>query len=163
MEDNKIIGIRIKQRREQLNLTQEELGTHLSLNKSTINRYESGEVQKIKIPILHALAEFLDVDPNWLALKTNDMGSFPKSIDEKSTPDSEDAFSQKDIEFLKKVNLLNPDFMRIALAVSPLDSKSLAEVADIVEAIAKLKAKTVILKWTTRLIIGQAITTLWCL
>lgn len=78
MEENKLIGIRIKQRREQLNLTQEDLGARLSLNKSTINRYESGEVQKIKIPILHALARLLDVDPNWLALKTDDMGSFPE-------------------------------------------------------------------------------------
>ena len=92
MEDNKLIGSRIKQRREQLNLTQEDLGTHLSLNKSTINRYESGEVKKIKLPILHAVAKFLDVDPNWLALKTNDMGSFSKSL-EKSAPVSEDALS----------------------------------------------------------------------
>ena len=81
MENNKLIGNRIKLRREQLNLTQEELGAHLSLNKSTINRYESGEVKKIKLPILHALAKFLDVDPNWLALKTDDMGSFLNLIE----------------------------------------------------------------------------------
>lgn len=78
MDTNKIIGARIKQRREQLKMTQEELGNLLSLNKSTINRYESGEVQKIKIPILHALSKALDVDPNWLALKSDDMGSFPE-------------------------------------------------------------------------------------
>ena len=78
MDTNKIIGARIKQRREQLEMTQEELGNLLSLNKSTINRYESGEVQKIKIPILHALSKALDVDPNWLALKSDDMGSFPE-------------------------------------------------------------------------------------
>lgn len=94
MENNKLIGNRIRLRREQLNLTQEELGAHLSLNKSTINRYESGEVKKIKLPILHALAKFLDVDPNWLALKTDDMGSFLNLIDkEKSAPVSEDALS----------------------------------------------------------------------
>ena len=98
MENNKLIGNRIKLRREQLNLTQEELGTHLSLNKSTINRYESGEVKKIKLPILHALAKFLDVDPNWLALKTDDMGSFSNSMEkEKSIPASEDALSDDEM------------------------------------------------------------------
>ena len=98
MENNKLIGNRIKLRREQLNLTQEELGTHLSLNKSTINRYESGEVKKIKLPILHALAKFLDVDPNWLALKTDDMGSFSNSMEkEKSIPVSEDALSDDEM------------------------------------------------------------------
>ena len=98
MENNKLIGNRIKLRREQLNLTQEELGTHLSLNKSTINRYESGEVKKIKLPILHALAKFLDVDPNWLALKTDDMGSFSNLMEkEKSIPVSEDALSDDEM------------------------------------------------------------------
>ena len=80
MDENKLIGSRIRQRREQLGLRQEDLGDRLSLNKSTINRYESGEVQKIKIPVLQALARILDVDPNWLALKTDDMGFFPESV-----------------------------------------------------------------------------------
>lgn len=107
MENNKLIGNRIRLRREQLNLTQEELGAHLSLNKSTINRYESGEVKKIKLPILHALAKFLDVDPNWLALKTDDMGSFLNLIDkEKSAPVSEDALSNDEkllIELFRQI------------------------------------------------------------
>ena len=71
MTTNEQIGARIRQRREELGLTLEELGDQLSLNKSTIMRYESGEVQKIKLPILQSLAQALDVDPNWLALKTD--------------------------------------------------------------------------------------------
>lgn len=76
MDINKLIGERIKQRREQLGFTQELLGDSLSLNKSTIQRYEAGIVKKIKLPILHALAKELNVDPNWLALKTDEMGQF---------------------------------------------------------------------------------------
>ena len=71
MTTNEQIGARIRKRREELGLTLEELGDQLSLNKSTIMRYESGEVQKIKLPILQSLAQALDVDPNWLALKTD--------------------------------------------------------------------------------------------
>lgn len=76
MDINKLIGERIRQRREQLGLTQEFIGDSLSLNKSTIQRYEAGIVKKIKLPILHALAKELNVDPNWLALKTDEMGDF---------------------------------------------------------------------------------------
>lgn len=70
------IGRRIKMRREELNMTQEELGNRLWLNKSTIQRYEAGRISKIKLPVLHAMAKQLNVDPNWLALKTDKMGEF---------------------------------------------------------------------------------------
>lgn len=81
MQDKKIeIGKRIKLRREELNLTQEDLGNVLFLNKSTIQRYENGKVERIKIPVLHAMAKALNVDPKWLALKTNEMGSFSENF-----------------------------------------------------------------------------------
>lgn len=76
MSKEKEIGARIKARREELEMTQGELGDKLSLNKSTIQRYEAGVVAKIKLPIIQAIAQALDVDPNWLALKTDTMGNF---------------------------------------------------------------------------------------
>lgn len=60
------IGARIRRRRESLGMTQEELGAALRLNKSSVQRYESGQVQRIKRPILNAIAEALSVDPLWL-------------------------------------------------------------------------------------------------
>lgn len=75
--DNKIeIGNRIKFRREQLGMTQEQLGAKLGLNKSTIQRYEKGIVEKIKLPVIQAMAKELNVNPNWLVLKTDDMGQY---------------------------------------------------------------------------------------
>ena len=38
------IGERIQTRRKELNLSQEELGDRLALNKSTIARYENGTI-----------------------------------------------------------------------------------------------------------------------
>lgn len=70
--DNIEIGARIKQARESKNMSQEELGTQLGLNKSSIQRYESGQVQRIKLPILENMAKILGVNPNWLILKSND-------------------------------------------------------------------------------------------
>ena len=76
MEKNIEIGKRIKQRREELGMTQEELGNLLWLNKSTIQRYEAGKIAKIKLPVIHAMAKQLNVNPEWLILKTDQMGNF---------------------------------------------------------------------------------------
>lgn len=67
------IGERIKEARELRRLTQEQLGNALGMNKSTIQRYETGQISKIKIPVLESIAKALNVNPNWLALKSEDM------------------------------------------------------------------------------------------
>lgn len=70
--DNAKIGKRIKWAREDKNMSQEELGNQLGLNKSSIQRYESGQVQRIKLPILENMAKILNVNPSWLVLKSDD-------------------------------------------------------------------------------------------
>ena len=76
MADSKKIGSRIKLRREELGLTLEQLASKLRLNKSTIQRYETGQVQNIKLPILQSMAEQLNVDPNWLACISDKKSGF---------------------------------------------------------------------------------------
>ena len=49
MDTKNMIGQRIKQRREEIGMTQAELGASLWLNKSTIQRYETGKITKIKV------------------------------------------------------------------------------------------------------------------
>lgn len=66
------IGNRIKAAREEKGLTQEELGIRLGLNKSTIQRYEAGKILRIKLPVLESIAIELNVNPEYLALKTDD-------------------------------------------------------------------------------------------
>lgn len=75
------IGERIQARRKELDLTQEAIANKLSLNKSTIARYESGAVEKIKLPIIQAMAQILDVNPDWLALKTDKKGCYADCTD----------------------------------------------------------------------------------
>ena len=65
------IGRRIKEQRIAKELTQEQLGNALGLNKSTIQRYETGQVDKIKLPVLQQMAKILDVNPEWIACKTD--------------------------------------------------------------------------------------------
>ena len=70
--DKKIeIGNRIEKSRKALGMTQEELANTLGLNKSTIQRYESGKIEKIKLPIIEAMANTLGVRPEYLAAKSD--------------------------------------------------------------------------------------------
>lgn len=78
------IGNRIKKAREKKGLTQGELGDRLGLNKSTIQRYETGKILRIKLPVLESIALELGVSPEYLALKTdvpecNNNGTFIES------------------------------------------------------------------------------------
>lgn len=71
------IGQRIKERRNELNMTLEQLASALDFNKSTMQRYETGKIGKIKLPVIQAIATVLKVNPEWLVLKTDEkMNSF---------------------------------------------------------------------------------------
>lgn len=82
MANNKKIGERIKQVREEKGLTLEELAKQLGLNKSTIQRYESAKIEKIKLPIIEAIAQQLDVNPEWLSDKTEIRTSYTIPVSE---------------------------------------------------------------------------------
>lgn len=79
---NMEIGARIKLCREEKELTQQNIADELGLNKSTIQRYEAGTIEKIKQPIIEAIAKLLNVNSCWLVgtseektLKSDDYSS----------------------------------------------------------------------------------------
>lgn len=65
------IGQRIRQRRTELSLGQQYLADKLDVNKSTIQRYESGAIDNSKKLILEGLSEALQVSPEWLKGEVN--------------------------------------------------------------------------------------------
>lgn len=60
------IGQRIKELREKANLTQEELGAKLGLQKAAIQKYEAGKVENIKRATIKKLAEIFSVSPAYI-------------------------------------------------------------------------------------------------
>lgn len=67
MEINyKLIGSRLYQARTSRKITLEEAGNKIGVNKSTVQRWENGNVEKFKIPLLEILADFYNVNPEWL-------------------------------------------------------------------------------------------------
>ncbi len=63
---NQNIGQRIKERREQLSLSLQDVADKMDVNRSSIMRWENGETSRIKLPMLERLAQFLQTTPEYL-------------------------------------------------------------------------------------------------
>lgn len=90
---------RIKKRRLELGLTQEELAQKLGLKKSAIAKYESGRVENIKRSVLMKMSSILDCSPAWLLGMSVPMEGLPsEGIAEKMTAVYKDASLQNLID-----------------------------------------------------------------
>ena len=66
------IGSKIESRRKELELTLADVANEVGVAASTIQRYEKGHFDKIKMPVIEAIAEALQVNPDWLLGYTDD-------------------------------------------------------------------------------------------
>lgn len=62
----KKMGQRIRQKRIELGLTQEELGQKLGIKKSAISKIENGEVKAIDRDYIAKMVQLFHCDANWL-------------------------------------------------------------------------------------------------
>jgi transcriptional regulator with XRE-family HTH domain len=60
------VGKIIKQRRKELRMSADELGARLGKDRSTIYRYENGDIEKLPVDILKPIAEALRTTPEYL-------------------------------------------------------------------------------------------------
>ena len=67
------IGQRMKFRREFLDLTLDEVANSVGVAKTTIMRYENGDILRPKIPVLQSIANSLGVRPDWLLCQSDQM------------------------------------------------------------------------------------------
>lgn len=67
-KDNSMLAIakRIRERRESLNYSYQDLANLTGMSKSTLQRYESGGIKNIPLSRLDALAEALNTTPSYL-------------------------------------------------------------------------------------------------
>ena len=70
---NAEIGARIEARRKELGYTLEDVSRGVGVTRSTIQRYEKGLIEKIKLPVIEAIARYLKVNPAWLVGKSDQM------------------------------------------------------------------------------------------
>jgi transcriptional regulator with XRE-family HTH domain len=60
------VGQRIKQRRKELRISADMLGEALGKDRSTIFRYERGDIEKLPLDILEPIAKILQTTPQYL-------------------------------------------------------------------------------------------------
>ncbi len=60
------IGDRIKQRRKALKMSADELGARIGKDRSTVFRYEKGDIENLPIDILEPIAKILQTTPQYL-------------------------------------------------------------------------------------------------
>lgn len=60
------IGDRIKSRRMQMKMSADELAKRLGKDRSTIYRYEKGDIENLPLDILEPIAKALDTTPQYL-------------------------------------------------------------------------------------------------
>ena len=63
---SEIIGERIKYLRQLANMSQEELGNRVGVQRAAINKYEKGSVTNIPITTIEKIASTFDVSPTYL-------------------------------------------------------------------------------------------------
>jgi repressor LexA len=64
--DMNIFAVRLKAIRTEKNVSARELAEAAGVNKATIHHYERAEFKSIKTPTLMAIAEYLQVNPDYL-------------------------------------------------------------------------------------------------
>ena len=60
------VGKHIKERRKELNISVDELAKRLNKNRTTVYRYEKGDIENLPIDVLDPLAKALDTTPAYL-------------------------------------------------------------------------------------------------
>ncbi len=77
VEKNLQTGRRIQRRREELGLNLGDVAREVGVAVSTIQRYEKGKIEKMKLPVVEAIAKALRVTPAWLLGESTEMDSQP--------------------------------------------------------------------------------------
>lgn len=111
---NAIVGERITIRRKALGLTLDDIASEIGVDKSTIQRYEKGTIEKLKLPVIEAIARVLKVNPAWLVGKSDDISPSVSSINLTTTD-------------------TDPQIDRILASASQLNANGLSKLGDYAE------------------------------
>lgn len=71
--DLNLLGTRMKSARKLRKRTLDDVAAAIGVNKSTIQRYEVGHIAHPKLPVIKAVAEYLDISHRWLLGETEEM------------------------------------------------------------------------------------------
>lgn len=95
------LGLKIKQLREENNLTQSELGEKLNISKATISKYEADRVEP-SIPTLISISKLFNVSIDFLVGNDESFETIAAHMDDRTKTLSEEQRKRLDdfIDFL---------------------------------------------------------------
>ena len=104
---SKTIGERIKYLRLLADMSQEELGNRVGVQRAAINKYEKGSVTNIPIATIEKMASVFDVSPTyivgWDDIKGNDL-----SVEVKILQGVKRFYGSEVVEIIEVYTQLNP-------------------------------------------------------
>jgi len=68
---NQEIGLRIKSKRDEKGYSLQEVADKIGVTKSTVQRYEAGLIERVKLPVIAAIGDALGINPAWLLGKVD--------------------------------------------------------------------------------------------
>jgi len=122
------VGQRIKARRIELEMSMEQLANKLGINRSTVYRYETGEIEKMPIGVIKPIAEALRTTPAYLmGWDQEEIDAASMQIAEKNAYyDSKESF----IEEISEMVLTPEDFKRMQQYAQMMQKADLRIISD---------------------------------
>lgn len=100
------MGDKIKEKRKEAGMTQEELGEKLGVQKSAVAKWENGRVENIKRSVMLSMSKALGVDPAYW---------FDDGEDTEEDDDDGWDLSEEQIELLARYDSLQDDKKQLVL------------------------------------------------
>ena len=97
-------GERIKELRLLSNMSQEELGKRVGVQRAAINKYEKGTVENIPIKTIEKIAQVFDVSPSYIVGWTSQEASLSAEV--KTIQGVKFFYGAESVELLESFNNL---------------------------------------------------------
>lgn len=102
------IGEKIKELRLLSNMSQEELGRRVGVQRAAINKYEKGTVSNIPLNTIEKIADIFDVSPNYIVGWTGEHQS-KLSLEAKLLESVSNVFGKDVVDLIETYTNLNKD------------------------------------------------------
>ena len=101
------VGKRIKERRIELNMSVDELAKRINKNRTTIYRYERGDIENLPIDVLKPIASALYTTPAWIMGWNQDKNDKRKNTDYETNIQYVDSLGEviKNLRMSKNITL----------------------------------------------------------
>lgn len=105
--DMNVFATRLKETRESLNISADELAEAIGVSRATIFRYEKAEFKSVKQSTLDAISEYLNVNPDYLIGRSDEKYNFNniENISDKEKKEIDDILNMT-TDLLKQEGLM---------------------------------------------------------